>query len=154
GSLGVECYVGRLATEAVLPDSQLGDVRHLVVRGRLAPGSEPDLPPFFELRADGVWRAVGAAPASGGVWGGRPPGGEVTAVLVNGADPRPRPLGALELSAVAMTPEQKAAAGKALEAGQLLVAGNLASGDRPTLHASQLYVPIGSTALFNVNTAW
>jgi hypothetical protein len=148
GSLGTECYVARLETDAVLPESALGDLKHIIMHGRITPGTRPITPRFFELRADGVWRAVTAAPASGPVWRVSSHGGELIAVPLNGT--AGQRLGALDLSAVALSAEQKVEVGKALSTGRLVVAGNL---DASALHASQIYLPIGASELFNVNTA-
>lgn len=145
GSLASECYVALLDTSAILPETALGDLKQLIVRGRIALGTGTDRPQFFELRADGVWRAVTAEPVSDPVWRVSLHGGELTAVPLNGTEVQR--LGGLDLSAVTMTPAQKAQVNQALLAGQLLAAGNV---DTSTLHVSQLWVPIGASSLPNV----
>jgi Domain of unknown function (DUF6748) len=154
GSLAIECYVARLNAAGVVQEQSLGDVRRLIVRGRIAQGVETDVPQFFELRVDGAWEAVMTTPSTEPVWRVSSHGGELTALRVNGPDPQPLRLGVLDLGALPMSPDQKTRAGKALAAGQLLVAGTIDAGSMPTLRASQVFVPLGATSLYNVNTAW
>src|SRR6516165_11913161 len=84
GSQRSECYVARLDTSAISPDGALGDLKHLIVRGRIVPGTKTEVPPIFELHADGVWRAVTAGPVSAPFWRLRSHGGVLTAVPLNG----------------------------------------------------------------------
>ena len=140
GSLHPECYVAKLDTSAILPDGALGDLKRLIVRGRIVPGTKTQVPPFFELHADGIWRAVTTGPLTEPAFRVSSHGGELTAVPLNGT--QAQRLSGLDLSAVAMTPAEKAQVDQALSAGQLLVAGNVVTS---TLHASELWLPVGAS---------
>jgi hypothetical protein len=167
GTLAARCYVASVDwTGLGLPPDQILAVRTSVPLNRLLLGGHLELRPIsvFKLGvlvASRAWAAASDQAPSGAYYRTENlglacfayPCFDIRAYLIN--TEQSVDVSALDLSAVKATPEQLAAAGRALAAGTLLVPGEIKSDIRPTpagqvgqtLFASQFYLPVGIKAV-------
>ena len=148
GTIAAECYVAKLETPV-----EVGDVTALVVRGTLVSRTQPDLPSYFALHADGVWEAQTGMPRKGAFWLAGGHGGQFEVSLLN--DDQSQQVHGVDLTGASPSPDQVAAAIAALEAGRLIVAGTIETGGDGSmiLRATQFYLRLNAPS-DNVYEGW